>query len=168
MNCRHSGLCAWVGRVHAEVLDTISGYCAGLPRSAPVVFQLSSISRILGLNYPSVTLTRFFFIFGLEFLGVFNLASVVSHLRPGQLVSHFNFHILYFTRKCIKHCQVSLANASSIKNAGPLFEGEDKLSKQWAVRHRSCTQPTDVQAVQHCHEYQPGLCFFEFTDRADT
>ena len=50
----------------------------------------------------------------------------------------------------------------------PLFEGEDKLSKQWAVRHRSCTQQTDVQAVQHCHEYQPGLCFFEFTDRADT
>ena len=29
----------------------------------------------------------------MEFLGVFNLASVVYHLRPGQLVSDFRFQI---------------------------------------------------------------------------
>ena len=48
-------------------------------------------------NYPSVTLTRIFFSsLGLEFLEVFNLASVVYHLRPGQLVSDFRFQILDF------------------------------------------------------------------------
>ena len=52
-------------------------------------------TRIL-VNYPSVTLTRVFSSLGLEFLGVFNLASVVYHLRPGQLVSDFRFHISDF------------------------------------------------------------------------
>ena len=47
-------------------------------------------------NYPSVTLTRVFPSLGLEFLGVFNLASVVYHLRPGQLVSDFRFQVSYF------------------------------------------------------------------------
>ena len=32
----------------------------------------------------------------MEFLGVFNLASVVYHLRPGQLVSDFRFQVSYF------------------------------------------------------------------------
>ena len=32
----------------------------------------------------------------MEFLGVFNLASVVYHLRPGQLVSDFRFQISDF------------------------------------------------------------------------
>ena len=35
-------------------------------------------------NDPSVTLTIFFSSLGLEFLGVFNIASVVYHLRPGH------------------------------------------------------------------------------------
>ena len=47
-------------------------------------------------NYPRVTLTRVFSSLGLEFLGVFNLASVVYHLRPGQLVSDFRFQVSYF------------------------------------------------------------------------
>ena len=36
MNCRHPGLCAWMGRVRLGVHDTISGDSAGLRRSAPV------------------------------------------------------------------------------------------------------------------------------------
>ena len=44
MNCHHPGLCAWVGRVRPEVLDTISGDCAGLPRSAPVCAGLRRMS----------------------------------------------------------------------------------------------------------------------------
>ena len=47
-------------------------------------------------NYPSVTLTRFFFV---TWVGIFNLAAVVYHLRPGQLVfqsSCFRFQILDF------------------------------------------------------------------------
>ena len=43
-----------------------------------------------------MTLTRVFSSLGLEFLGVFNLASVVYHLRPGQLVSDFRFQVSYF------------------------------------------------------------------------
>ena len=35
-NCRHPGLCAWMGRVRLGVLDTISGDSPGLRRSAPV------------------------------------------------------------------------------------------------------------------------------------
>ena len=40
-----------------------------------------------------MTLTRDFSSLGLEFLGVFHLASVVYHLRPGRLVSDFRFQI---------------------------------------------------------------------------
>ena len=107
------------------------------------------------LNYPSVTLTRFFFIFGLEFLGVFNLASVVSHLRPGQLVSHFNFQILYFTRKCIKHCQVSLANASSITRKKPLFEDKDKLMNR-SGQVRSVRSGHSMSQVSQVRSGQSG------------
>ena len=35
-----------------------------------------------------------------------------------------------------------------------LFEDEDKLSKQSAVRRKRCNQPTGVQAVQHCAAVQ--------------
>ena len=47
-------------------------------------------------NYPSVTLTRFFFV---TWVGIFNLAAVVYHLRPGQLVfqiSGFRLHVSDF------------------------------------------------------------------------
>ena len=40
-----------------------------------------------------MTLTSVFSSFGLEFLAVFNLASLVYHLRPGQLVTDFRFQI---------------------------------------------------------------------------
>ena len=36
LNCRHPGLCAWMGRVGLRVLDTIFGDSAGLPQSPPV------------------------------------------------------------------------------------------------------------------------------------
>ena len=45
-----------------------------------------------------MTLTRDFLSPGLEFLGVFNLESVVYHLRPGQLVADFRFHGIFMVR----------------------------------------------------------------------
>ena len=45
LNCRHPGLCAWMGRVCLGVLDTISADSAGLPRSAPDEFQKSRFDR---------------------------------------------------------------------------------------------------------------------------
>ena len=55
LNCRHPGLCAWMGGVRLGMLDTISGdspglrrsapACPGLPRSAPDEFQKSRFDR---------------------------------------------------------------------------------------------------------------------------
>ena len=42
-----------------------------------------------------IYLADFFSSLGLEFLGVFNVAAVVYHVRPGQLVSDFNFDLMF-------------------------------------------------------------------------
>ena len=82
------------GRFAASKRQQIVVGCHPPPPSNQV--QLPAIKT----NYPSVTLTRFFFILGLEFLGVFNIASVDIRYQISDFrfqIRDFRFHISDFS-----------------------------------------------------------------------
>ena len=106
-NNTHAGSNLWTYNTQTSIRPLASTswshpqtFRVSCPHRISNIYNLECCSNIIPespqKNYPSVTLTRFFFIFGLEFLGVFNIASVVYHLRQGQLVSDFRFQILDF------------------------------------------------------------------------
>ena len=86
LNCRHPGLCAWMGRVRLGVLDTISGDSAGLPRSAPDEFQKSRFDRQAAdfslLEHPCLSILHL--CFSAEDICPFSAADIcpVAHICP--------------------------------------------------------------------------------------
>ena len=94
------------------------------------------MTTVLGCNYPSVTLTRGFLSPGLEFVKVFNLASRVYHVRPGQ----FELDL-----RCEKH-------TSTMLQVQTLFSSPDQSQgrcyfKEWLAPLQSQTRMLQVQTL---------------------